>query len=440
MAEPHPAHREGRCPSHSPAWSTSVSKRSFSTELFGAPFGRAERLSLRGWRSHTLRIVRGAAPHTPRRADHGRRRWSGRPQSSRTTAGEWRKNCSTSSLVLVAGRRVADGAAEAHRLDEVGDRARRRVPVVEPGALERAGCRRPGRSGAGRAARAAAPRRAGAAVRSAGSCRSAAGARCARHRWPPPRSTAAGRRRPRCRCPARRVSRTKRIARMTSSSWTNWKRGSKPNMLGTIGSSRALASGVAMSGPEHVGEPQHRDGDVRVVHGEVAHVALDLEEAPLDHAARRLGAAGLLGEPHRVLRRGAVDERRGLHDHVAHRRARRRRRGEQVHRADHVDLVHRARRHLRGVDDQEGVDDRVDLGRLHDAGEDRVALVAAHELGALELRRSARTVSRPTMTSTVGSASRAWATRPPQKVASPVTRTRLPTHPNQTDWRCRSMS
>src|SRR4051812_1225636 len=30
------------------------------------------------------------------------------------------------------------------------------------------------------------------------------------------------------------------------------------------------------------------------------------------------------------------------------------------------------------------------------------------------------------MTSTVGSASRAWATRPPQKVPSPVTRTRRP--------------
>ena len=30
------------------------------------------------------------------------------------------------------------------------------------------------------------------------------------------------------------------------------------------------------------------------------------------------------------------------------------------------------------------VQDRVDLGRLHDAGEDRVVLVGAHELGALE--------------------------------------------------------
>ena len=39
------------------------------------------------------------------------------------------------------------------------------------------------------------------------------------------------------------------MARMTSVSWTNWKRGSNPNMLGTRGSSRALASGVVMSGP-----------------------------------------------------------------------------------------------------------------------------------------------------------------------------------------------
>src|SRR3546814_699572 len=52
--------------------------------------------------------------------------------------------------------------------------------------------------------------------------------------------------------------------------------------------------------------------------------------------------------------------------------------------SDLVDLVDLARAHLRGVEHQEGVHDRVDPGGLHDAGEDRVALVAAHELGALK--------------------------------------------------------
>ena len=40
------------------------------------------------------------------------------------------------ALVLVAGRGLADGAADAQRLDEVGDGARRGVAVVEAGPLE----------------------------------------------------------------------------------------------------------------------------------------------------------------------------------------------------------------------------------------------------------------------------------------------------------------
>ena len=179
-------------------------------------------------------------------------------------------------------------------------------------------------------------------------------------------------------------------------------------------------------GPEHVGEAQQRDGHVRVVDGEVADVALDLEQAALDPAADGRGAPVVLAEPHRVLRRAAVDEGRRLHDHVAHRAARRRRGGEEVHRADDVDLVQQPARHLGGVDDQEGVDDRVDLGGLHDAAEDRVVLVAADVLGALEPHLGSSR-SRPTMTSTSGSFSSAWATRPPQNVPRPVTRTRRPT-------------
>src|SRR5205814_5618067 len=58
---------------------------------------------------------------------------------------------------------------------------------------------------------------------------------------------------------------------------------------------------------------------------------------------------------------------------------------EQVQRADHVDLVQGAPAHACGVDDQERVQDRVDLGGLHDAAEDRVRLFGLDVLGALEL-------------------------------------------------------
>jgi hypothetical protein len=47
--------------------------------------------------------------------------------------------------------------------------------------------------------------------------------------------------------------------------------------------------------------------------------------------------------------------------------------------------VHQTWSHLGGVDDEEGVHDRVDARRLHDAGEDGVVLVGAYVLGAFEL-------------------------------------------------------
>src|SRR5262245_45991022 len=46
--------------------------------------------------------------------------------------------------------------------------------------------------------------------------------------------------------------------------------------------------------------------------------------------------------------------------------------------------MHLASGRLAGVDHQERVHDRVDLGGAHDAGQDRVALVGAHVLGAVE--------------------------------------------------------
>ncbi len=124
-----------------------------------------------------------------------------------------------------------------------------------------------------------------------------------------------------------------------------------------------------------------------VVLGEVVQVALDLDQGPLDARFRRMGARRLLTEPRRVLVGRSVDERGRLHDDVPHGAVGRARGGEEIHRADHVDLVQRPAAHVGGVHDQERVQDGVDLRRLHDAGQDRVALVGAHELGALERHR-----------------------------------------------------
>ena len=122
-----------------------------------------------------------------------------------------------------------------------------------------------------------------------------------------------------------------------------------------------------------------------IVLGEVVQIALGLEQRALDARLRRMRAGHLLPEPHRVLPRRAVDERRRLHDDLAHGATGGAGSGEQVQRADDVDLVQGPAAHARRVHDQERVQDGVDLGRLHDAVEDRVRLVGLHVLGALEL-------------------------------------------------------
>ena len=162
-------------------------------------------------------------------------------------------------------------------------------------------------------------------------------------------------------------------------------------------------------------------------------VALDLEQRPLDACARRLGARRLLAEPRRV--RSGWSRRRGsrLHDDVAHRDAGRAGRGEQVHRADDVDLVQSRARSCgwsrrRGTcarSCRPGWPSRCGRGSSSSGRRARTRCARARRLGS--------SVSRPTITSTSGSASSAWATRPPQKVPRPVTRTRLPiAQPNQT--------
>jgi hypothetical protein len=83
--------------------------------------------------------------------------------------------------------------------------------------------------------------------------------------------------------------------------------------------------------------------------------------------------------------RRAVDGGRRLHDQLAHAR-RLLARGQQLHRPDDVDLLHRrpaAGSQRRG--DDVHVDDGVDLVLGDDLGDERVADVGAHELGAAEL-------------------------------------------------------
>ena len=85
--------------------------------------------------------------------------------------------------------------------------------------------------------------------------------------------------------------------------------------------------------------------------------------------------------------RRPVDERGGLHDDVPHGRSGGPGRGQEVHRPDDVYLVEASVADPGRIRDHEGVEDGVDLGCLHDAVDDRVVLVGAHEFGPLEGNR-----------------------------------------------------
>jgi hypothetical protein len=93
-----------------------------------------------------------------------------------------------------------------------------------------------------------------------------------------------------------------------------------------------------------------------------------------------------LGEEGRVVLLAAVVVRRRLEHDLAHGRVGPRAGGEDVHRPDHVDLVGRARRGGRRVDDQARVDHGVDLRGLHDPPQQRVLGADADELRPLQLQ------------------------------------------------------
>ncbi len=136
---------------------------------------------------------------------------------------------------------------------------------------------------------------------------------------------------------------------------------------------------------DEVGEPEHGDVDVRPAAAEPADVRLDLDRVLGEPGARRRLRLRPLGEQGRVAGRGAVHRRRRLHDEPAQ-AGRLLARGEQLHRADDVELFHgRPAARARGGGRDAHVDDRVDLRRRDHLGDDRVADVGADELRAAEV-------------------------------------------------------
>ena len=103
---------------------------------------------------------------------------------------------------------------------------------------------------------------------------------------------------------------------------------------------------------EHIGEPQQRDGDVWVFFGEVAQESFDLDERALHVGSGLATALHFFADVIRVALMGAVHVAAVFHNDFAYRAAGSARRREEIHRADHIDLVHRAARSERAVDDE----------------------------------------------------------------------------------------
>ena len=131
---------------------------------------------------------------------------------------------------------------------------------------------------------------------------------------------------------------------------------------------------------------EHHARDLRVAARVGLEVVLDLADVALEPGPERIEPRHLLGEELRRLRLRAVDAGRAADDDRPD--GRRALAGaEQLERADHVDVVHRLRRHAGpGPPHDLVVHDRVDLGLRQELRDDRVAEVGLQELGPLELR------------------------------------------------------
>ena len=130
---------------------------------------------------------------------------------------------------------------------------------------------------------------------------------------------------------------------------------------------------------DHVGGAQQGDADVGPAAGEPAHVALDLGDVLGVPGAGGAARLHVLGEHRGVAAARAVDRRRRLHDQVPQAR-RLLAGGEELHRPDDVELLHRvAATGGAGGRDHAHVDDGVDVLLGDDLRDDGVADVGADE-------------------------------------------------------------
>ena len=171
---------------------------------------------------------------------------------------------------------------------------------------------------------------------------------------------------------------------------------------------------------------QHRAAHAGVAAGVGVEVVLDLGDVALEAGAQREQPRHLLPEELRRMRLGAVDAGRAADDdrpERGHPLAGR----EQLERADHVDVVHRARRHPRaGLAHDLLVDDRVDAGRRDQPRRSPGRGCRPRCTRCGRARACGRRVSRPATCSTSGSRSSRWARRLPTWLPTPVISTRRP--------------
>ena len=129
---------------------------------------------------------------------------------------------------------------------------------------------------------------------------------------------------------------------------------------------------------------EHRAAHAGVAARVGVEVVLDLRDVALEARAQREHPRHLLPEELGRVRLGPVHAGGAAHDDRVE-RGHALAGGEQLERADDVDVVHRGRRHARArLPDDLLVDDRVDPGRRDQPPDLRVADVGRDELGALE--------------------------------------------------------
>ena len=173
---------------------------------------------------------------------------------------------------------------------------------------------------------------------------------------------------------------------------------------------------------------QHAADEVRAAPREVLEVLLELRDVALKPRPQRSRTREVLREEVGRRTLTAVDRRRAADDHMPHRLGPLAG-GEQLQRADDVDLVKGGRRGagLR-VPEDPAVDDGLDPGGRQQAREHRVRMSASMNSVRPRAAGGGR-LSIPRMWSTPGSRSSRWASAAPQKLETPMIATRRPAAP-----------